>query len=63
VTTKFNIQLEDLVSIQTVRRELHKSNIHGRAAIANSLITENNTKRRKDGVVAIKPGRLMTGMT
>jgi hypothetical protein len=37
--------LEDLVSTKTIRRErreLHKSNIHGRAAIAKSLITESN---------------------
>jgi hypothetical protein len=30
-----------------VRRELHKSNIHGRTAIVKPLITENNAKRRK----------------
>jgi len=64
VTAKLNIQLEDPVAPQTVRRELHKSNIHGRAAIAKLLITENKAKRRKAGVMMmIKSGHLMTGMT
>jgi len=63
VTAELNIHLEDPVTTQTVRRELHRSNIHHRAAIAKLTITENNTKRRKDGVLMIKPGRLMTGMT
>jgi histidine ammonia-lyase len=47
VTTEFNIHHENPVSVKTVRRELHKSNIHGKAAIAEHLITENNAKRRK----------------
>jgi len=47
VTTEIDIHHEDPVSIKTVRRELHKSNIHGRASIAKYLITENNAKRRK----------------
>ena len=42
VTTELNIHLED-----PVRRELHKSNIHGRNAMAKPLITANNAKRRK----------------
>jgi hypothetical protein len=41
-TAELNIQLEDPVSTKTVRRELHKSNIHGRAAILKPLITESN---------------------
>jgi hypothetical protein len=32
---------------KTVRRELHKSNTHGRAAIAKPLITESNVQMRK----------------
>jgi len=32
-----------------------------RAAIAKPLITENNTKQGKDGVMIIKPGHLMIG--
>jgi hypothetical protein len=32
---------------KTVRREFHKSNIHGRAAIAEPLITKSNTQMRK----------------
>jgi hypothetical protein len=44
VTAKLNIRLEDPVSTKTVGRELHKSNIHGRAAIAELLITESNTQ-------------------
>jgi len=47
VTSELNIHLEDPVSSKIVRRELHKSNIHGRAAIATPLTTENNAKRRK----------------
>jgi hypothetical protein len=47
VTAEHNIHHEDPVSIKTVRRELDKSNIHGRNATAKPLITENNAKRRK----------------
>ena len=39
--------LENLVSPKTVRRQLHKSNIHGRAAIDKPLTTENDAKGRK----------------
>jgi hypothetical protein len=35
MTAELNIQLEDPVSTKTVRSELHKSNIHRKAAIAN----------------------------
>jgi len=63
VTAELNINLEDLVSPKTVRRELNKSNIHGRAAIAKPLTTENDAKSEKDGVMIIKPGRLMIGNT
>jgi len=42
VTPELSIHLAD-----PVRRELHKSNIHGRTATAKPLITENNAKRRK----------------
>jgi transposase len=35
VTAELNIHLEDPISTKTVRRELHKSNIHGTAAVAN----------------------------
>jgi hypothetical protein len=34
---KLNIHFEDPVSTKTLRRELHKSNIHGRAATAKPL--------------------------
>jgi hypothetical protein len=30
-----------------IQRELHKSNIHGTAAIAKPMITENNAKKPK----------------
>jgi hypothetical protein len=46
-TAELNIHLDDPVSTKTVRRELHKSNIHGRAAIAKHLITESNAQMRK----------------
>jgi hypothetical protein len=47
VTAGLNILLEDPVSTKTVRCEIHKSNIHGRAAIAKPLINESNTQMRK----------------
>ena len=47
MTSELSIHLEDSVSTKTVRREPHKSNVHGRPAIAKPLITENNAKRRK----------------
>jgi hypothetical protein len=39
--------VERPVSTKTVHRELHESNIHGRAAIAEPLITERNAQMRK----------------
>jgi hypothetical protein len=53
VTAELNTHLENLVSTpqKKVGRKLHKSNIHGRAANAEPLITENNAKRRKIGCV------------
>ena len=42
---------------------LHNSNIHRCAATAELLITENNAKRHKDGMMIIKPGSLMAGNT
>jgi transposase len=47
VTAELNTHPKDPFSTKTVRRELHKSNIHGRPAIAKPLITESNAKRRK----------------
>jgi hypothetical protein len=47
VTSELEIHLEDPVYTKIVRRELRKSNIHGRAAIVTPLTTENNAKRRK----------------
>jgi transposase len=47
VTAELNIHPEDPVPTKTVRRELHKSNIHGRAATATPLITESNAQMRK----------------
>jgi hypothetical protein len=47
VTAELNIHPADSVSTQKVRRELHKSNIPGTAAIAKPLSTENNAKIRK----------------
>jgi hypothetical protein len=58
VTAEMNFLIEDLVSTKTVRRELHKSSIHGRAAVAKLLITESNTQMHKRWcpVTNIKPG-------
>ena len=61
VTAELNFHLEDRVPKKMVQCELHKSNIHSRAAIAKPLITENNDNRRKDGVIVIQPGCLMIG--
>jgi predicted transcriptional regulator len=47
VTAELNIHLEDPFSTKTVQHELHKSNIHGKAAIAKPLITESNAQMRK----------------
>jgi hypothetical protein len=47
VTAELNIHLEDPVSTKTVRHELHKSNIHDRAAIAKPPITERNAQMCK----------------
>jgi hypothetical protein len=47
VTGEVNIHLEDPVFTKTVWRELHKSSIHGRAAIAKPLLTESNAQIRK----------------
>jgi hypothetical protein len=47
VTTELNIRLEQPVSSKTAWRELHKSNIHGRAATAKPLITKSNAQMRK----------------
>jgi len=55
VTAELGIHLEDPVSTKTVRRELHKSNIHGKASIDKILTTENSTKRQIYGVMIIKP--------
>jgi hypothetical protein len=47
MTAELNIHLEDSASIKIVRDELHKSNIHGRAATAKPLIIESNAQMRK----------------
>jgi hypothetical protein len=47
VTAQLNTRPEDPDSTKTVRRELHKPNVHDRAAVAKFLITENNVKRQK----------------
>jgi hypothetical protein len=52
VTEELNVHLEDPFSTKSVRYELHKSNIHSRAAIAKSLIT--------DGAMTVKPGHKTT---
>jgi hypothetical protein len=44
VIAKLKIHVEDPVSTKTVRHELRKSNIHGRAAVAEPLITESNAQ-------------------
>lgn len=46
ITAELNVHLNSPVSTRTVRRELHRVNIHGRAAIAKPLVTRANAKRR-----------------
>uniref|UniRef100_A0AAR2L2L6 Transposase Tc1-like domain-containing protein n=1 Tax=Pygocentrus nattereri TaxID=42514 RepID=A0AAR2L2L6_PYGNA len=46
ITAELNVHLNSPVSTKTVRRELHRVNIHGRAAIAKPLVTRANAKRR-----------------
>jgi len=56
VTAEVSIHHEDPVSTQAVQRELYKSNIHGRAAIPNSLLLKTTPKVETDVVMIIKPG-------
>jgi hypothetical protein len=42
VIAELNIHLENPCFDKNIRRRLHKSNIHGRAAVAKALITENH---------------------
>jgi hypothetical protein len=62
-TVELNIHPEDLVSSKTVRREPHKSNIHGTVATVKPLITGINAKGKEhtSSLMIIIPGRLMTG--
>jgi hypothetical protein len=53
VTSKRNIHIADPVSTTKHRRELHKSNIHGTAAVPKPLSIENKAKMRKDTVMII----------
>ena len=53
VTAELNIHLEDPVFTKTVRRELYKSKINGKDAIAKLLITEKSTKRQRHGVMIL----------
>ena len=46
LTAELNVPLNSPVSTKTVRRELHRVNFHGRAAIAKPLLTRANAKRR-----------------
>jgi transposase len=47
VTAELNIHHKDPVSTKTAQCEFHKSNIHGRVAIARPLITESNAHMHK----------------
>jgi hypothetical protein len=60
VTEDLNIHLEDVVSTKTVQHELHKYNIHGRAAVVKHLISK-SLRCVNDGVMAIKHGHQITG--
>ncbi|MBJ5636527.1 hypothetical protein JGG87_25165 [Salmonella enterica subsp. enterica serovar Typhimurium] len=45
-TAELNAHLQNPVSTHTVRMELHKQHIHGRAAIGKPLVSQMNMKRR-----------------
>ena len=63
-TAEFSIHPADPVSTKTVLQELHRANIHGRAAIAKLLITENSAKlQKKDGVMIVNSLNLIIGNT
>jgi hypothetical protein len=47
MTEEVTIHFEDLISTKTLRHELHKSNIHSRAAIVKLLLTESNAQMHK----------------
>ncbi|XP_076035993.1 uncharacterized protein LOC143021956 [Oratosquilla oratoria] len=47
MTAELNTHLRNPVSIKTVRREIHKVNIHRKATIVKPLITDTNAKLRK----------------
>jgi hypothetical protein len=47
VTAELNIHPEEPVYTKTVQCELHKSNIHSRAATAKPLIIERNAQMHK----------------
>jgi hypothetical protein len=59
VTEELNIHLEYSVSTKTVQHELHRSNIHSRAAITKPLKVM--LRCINNGVVTIKPGHQTTG--
>jgi hypothetical protein len=61
LSAKLNIHLEDTLSTKTARCELHKPNIHSRAATAKPLISEVMLRCINDGITTIKPGHQTTG--
>jgi hypothetical protein len=61
VTAELNIHLEDPVSTNNFWRELHKSDIHFRAATANLWLLKVMLRCVNDEVTTIKPGRKATG--
>jgi hypothetical protein len=59
-TAELNIHLEDSASTKTVARELHKSNIHARAATAKPLLKV-MFRYINDTFTTIRPGHQTTG--
>jgi hypothetical protein len=55
-TAELNIHLEYPISTKTLRRELYKSNIHGRAAIGKPKLLKVMLRFVNDGVTTIKSG-------
>lgn len=48
ITSEMNTHLQEGVSVKTIRRELHRANIHGRAAIPKPLVTPCNARKRRN---------------
>ena len=58
MTAELNIHFDNPVPTKRFRREINRSNIHGRSAIDKTLITKKTLKSDIDRVVIVKSGLL-----